>query len=134
LPLDQLAGALRERANSDTERVELFQAKLPVEAIASYGAFVLIISQFYLLAHLLELRRMAQALPRPDWPTGYVGLYKRPRGFCNDRRSYSVLASVAAFAGRAKPNDRRALPLLRLGRLDHLLRHSFCFCSDAYIH
>lgn len=76
LPLDQLAGALRERANSDTERVELFQAKLPVEAMATYGALVLIISQFYLLAHLLELRRVARTVPRPDWPTGYVGLYE----------------------------------------------------------
>lgn len=75
-PLGQLAGALRERANTDTERVELFQAKLPFEAIATYGAVVLIICQLYLLAHLLELRRLAQNVARIDWPTGYIGLYE----------------------------------------------------------
>src|SRR5437764_1388378 len=74
-PLLQLARSLRERANTDTERIELFQAKLPVEAIATYGALVLIICQLYLLAHLLELRRLAQGLPRAEWPTGYIGLY-----------------------------------------------------------
>jgi hypothetical protein len=40
MPLLQLARSLRERANTDTERVELFQAKMPVEAIATYGAAV----------------------------------------------------------------------------------------------
>jgi hypothetical protein len=75
-PLPQLEGALDERANSDTERVELFQAKLPVEAIATYGTLVLVTCQLYLLAHLLELRRMARDVARFDWPTGYIGLYE----------------------------------------------------------
>jgi hypothetical protein len=75
-PLPQLTQLLKERANTDTDRIELFQAKLPVEAIATYGALVLIVCQLYLLAHLLELRRVAQSVPRPDWPTGYIGLYE----------------------------------------------------------
>lgn len=74
--LDGLAAALRERANSDTERIELFQAKLPTATIAVYGSLVLIICQVYLLAHLLELRGMVRALARLEWATGYVGLYK----------------------------------------------------------
>ncbi len=76
MPLKQLAVVLRERANTDTERVELFQAKIPVEALATYGALVLVICQFYLLAHLLELRRLTKSTVRPDWPTGYIGLYE----------------------------------------------------------
>lgn len=76
MPLKQLAAVLRERANTDTERVELFQAKIPVEALATYGALVLVICQFYLLAHLLELRRLTKSMVRSDWPTGYIGLYE----------------------------------------------------------
>lgn len=75
-PLKDLAAAVRERANSDTERVELFQAKLPVETIATYGALILIICQLYLWAHLRELRRLAGTAARSDWPTGYIGLYE----------------------------------------------------------
>ena len=78
LPVAKLAGALRERANADTDRVELFQAKLPVEAIATYGALLLITCQLYLLAHLIELRRVTQQIDRADWPTGYIGLYEDP--------------------------------------------------------
>jgi hypothetical protein len=74
--LDGLAAVLRERANSDTERIELFQAKLPTATLAVYGSLVLIICQFYLLAHLLELRGTPQAQASPEWPTGYVGLYR----------------------------------------------------------
>jgi hypothetical protein len=76
LPVDRLAGSLRERANVDTDQVELFQAKLPVEAIATYGALVLITCQLYLLAHLIELRRLAQRIDRDNWPSGYIGLYE----------------------------------------------------------
>jgi hypothetical protein len=74
--LDGLAAELRERANSDTERIELFQAKLPTATIAVYGSLVLIICQFYLLAHLIELREIMQAPVSREWPTGYIGLYK----------------------------------------------------------
>jgi len=74
-PLDSLYDALRERANTDTDRIELFQAKLPVSTIAIYGSLVLFICQLYLLAHLLELRSMARVQTALEWPTGYVGLY-----------------------------------------------------------
>jgi hypothetical protein len=76
LPIQQLANALRQRANTDTDTVELFQAKIPVEAIATYGALVLIVCQLYLLAHLIELRRLAKDVALSDWPTGYIGLYQ----------------------------------------------------------
>jgi len=75
-PVKQLAGALRERANSNTESIELFQAKVPVEQVATYGALVLIACQIYFLAHLLELRRLARTEPRVNWPSGYIGLYE----------------------------------------------------------
>lgn len=78
LPAAALAGVLREHANAETDMVELFQAKFPVEAIATYGALVLVICQLYLLAHLLELRRVAPKSERTDWPTGYIGLYENP--------------------------------------------------------
>ena len=67
-----------DRANADTDRIELFQAKLPVSTIAIYGSLVLFICQFYLLAHLLELRSMARVQAAAQWPTGYVGLYRNP--------------------------------------------------------
>src|SRR6266851_267902 len=56
-PLANLAAALRDRANTDTERIELFQTKLPPSAIPKYGFAILILCQLYLLAHLQELRR-----------------------------------------------------------------------------
>lgn len=74
-PLAQLVDILRDRADSDTERVELFQAKLPAETIPTYGSFILIICQLYLLAHLKELRRLTKGSHVSEWPTGYIGLY-----------------------------------------------------------
>jgi hypothetical protein len=74
-PLGLLAAALRERANSDTERIELFQAKLPADAIPTYGTIILICCQFYLLAHFIELRRIVRMSGRLDETTGYIGLY-----------------------------------------------------------
>jgi len=74
-PLANLAAALRDRANTDTERIELFQAKLPASAIPTYGSFVLLLCQFYLFAHLLELRRLIRTNAPSEWPNGYTGLY-----------------------------------------------------------
>jgi len=55
-PIARLAAALRERANADPEQIELFQAKLPESTIPTHGFFILIVCQFYFLAHLLEMR------------------------------------------------------------------------------
>lgn len=74
-PIAQLVDVLRDRADSDTERVELFQAKLPAKTIPTYGSIILIVCQLYLLAHLYELRRVAKGSQFSEWPTGYIGLY-----------------------------------------------------------
>lgn len=74
-PLTNLASALRDRANTDTERIELFQAKIPPSAVPKYGFFILLLCQLYLLAHLLEFRRKFASVSPPETPTGYIGLY-----------------------------------------------------------
>jgi hypothetical protein len=78
LPLANLAQTLRERANQDTDKIELFQAKLPASAIPTFGSLILILCQFYLLAHLAELRRMSRETKPSETPTGYIGLYQNP--------------------------------------------------------
>jgi hypothetical protein len=75
-PLDDLANSLRDRANQETDRIELFQAKLPASAIPTYGSLILIFCQIYLLAHLVELREVASASKSTELPTGYIGLYR----------------------------------------------------------
>jgi hypothetical protein len=74
-PLQNLASALRDRANADTERVEVFQAQIPASAIPSFGSLILILCEFYLLAHLLELRNLIKSSRPSEWPSGYIGLY-----------------------------------------------------------
>jgi FtsH-binding integral membrane protein len=91
LPLHSLAAALRQRADTDTDRVELFQAKLPATAIPTYGSLILLVCQFYLLGHLLELRRRLSTDLTEPWPSGYLGLYP-------DRlMSGFAIASLSAF-------------------------------------
>jgi hypothetical protein len=74
-PLQNLASALRDRANADTERVEVFQAQIPASAIPSFGSLILILCELYLLAHLLELRNLIKSSRPSEWPSGYIGLY-----------------------------------------------------------
>ncbi|MGF7179136.1 hypothetical protein [Tunturiibacter psychrotolerans] len=93
-PLPHLASALRDRANTDTERIELFQAKLPTSAIPTFGSVVLLCCQFYLLAHLLELRDMAQRDQDEAWPTGYIGLYKNQLVFAFTIITLTILPQV----------------------------------------
>jgi len=81
LPLENLAQTLRERANQDTDKIELFQAKLPASAIPTFGSLILILCQFYLLAHLAELRRMSRETKPSEPPSGYIGLYQNPLTF-----------------------------------------------------
>ena len=73
-----MANSLRDRANQETDRIELFQAKLPASAIPTYGSLILIFCQIYLLAHLVELREVASASKPTELPTGYIGLYRHP--------------------------------------------------------
>jgi hypothetical protein len=75
LPLEQLAPMLQEKAEAETERIELFQAKIPVSSIPTFGGAILILCEFYLLAHLLEFRRMLKANTAAKLPSGYIGLY-----------------------------------------------------------
>jgi hypothetical protein len=75
-PLGNLASALRDRADEEPEKIELFQAKLPASIIPTYGILILILCQLYLLAHLFELKRLAGGAERQEWPTGYIGLYQ----------------------------------------------------------
>jgi hypothetical protein len=46
LTLESLALALRERANQQTDTIEIFQAKLPPSAIPTFGCFILLLCQF----------------------------------------------------------------------------------------
>ena len=77
-PLQDLAHELDERAKSETESVELFNAKVPGRAIPIFGTFLLICCELYLLAHLSELKTVAArktSVKENDLPTGYIGLY-----------------------------------------------------------
>jgi hypothetical protein len=74
-PLANLAAALRDRANTDTERIELFQAKLSPSAIPTFGSIVLLLCQLYLLAHLRALSGLVKVNTTSEWPSGYIGLY-----------------------------------------------------------
>jgi hypothetical protein len=74
-PLKDLVEAARDLENTDTERIEIFQSQWPVSDLPTYGTTILLLCQFYLLAHLLELRRLLKITTPLEWPTGYTGLY-----------------------------------------------------------
>ena len=90
-PLPALSKALRQRANTDTERVELFQAKLPASAVPTYGSIILVVCQFYLLGHLWELHRTLSSGTVEVWPSGYIGLYP------NRSMVFFAIASLSIF-------------------------------------
>jgi hypothetical protein len=93
LPLSNLVEQLDARVNADTEKVELFQTKIPAAQIAVFGSIMLCACEFYLLLHLRELSRVMTNKGSEEIPEGYVGLYK-------DRLSQIfTLLSVAAFPG-----------------------------------
>jgi len=112
-PLDGLADTLRIKANTDTDRIELFQAKLPASTITIYGSIVLIICQFYLLAHLLELRTMAHAVVPHEWPTGYVGLYANRLVFAFTITSLAVWPLVPIAISIYQTLTERPFPLIK---------------------
>ena len=91
LPLKNLVEQLDARVNNDTEKVELFQTKIPAGQIAVFGSIILCACEFYLLLHLKELSRIMATKESEEMPKGYVGIYR-------DRlsRIFTVL-SVSAF-------------------------------------
>lgn len=116
-PLERLAAALRERANTDTERIELFQAKLPADSIPTYGTIVLLLCQFYLFAHLVELREVSAGSRDPDLPLAYIGLYKSRLVFVFTVLSIAALPvlPLALAIGPATGDLRHILAIAIIG-------------------
>lgn len=74
LPYDRLTAILESEASRTSDRVEMFGAKIPANALAVWGSPILILVQFYLLLHLSAFQ-----LWLPNWPkvanVAWIGLY-----------------------------------------------------------
>lgn len=74
LTLEDLEQHLREQANKEGEKVEMFGAKIPYDLVSVFGAMVLIACEFYLWCHLVALTTYLSKEKTYDF-TGYIGLY-----------------------------------------------------------
>jgi hypothetical protein len=87
-PLEKLAQIMQDRANVEPEKLQVFGAQIEVTAIPTFGGLLLVLSEIYLLAHLVELDRQAKTdkaepVESIEWTSGYIGLYpnKVPSSF-----------------------------------------------------
>jgi hypothetical protein len=71
---DRIQVILDDEANRTSERVEMFGAKIPGDALASWGSPILILLQFYFLLHLSKFRLLIpgwRGIPNVAW----IGVY-----------------------------------------------------------
>lgn len=76
LTLDQLENYLRDQANKEGEKVELFGAKIPYDLVSLFGATLLVACQFYMWCHLLRVESCISTGSTLEDFTGYIGFYK----------------------------------------------------------
>jgi hypothetical protein len=106
LNIGSLSLFLRQRANQETDRIELFQAKLPASAIPTYGALILILCQIYLLAHLIELSLILSTTKLSEYPVGYIGVYSNRYVFIFTILSLSIFPIIPIALEILKTNGR----------------------------
>jgi hypothetical protein len=106
LAIRDLVLYLNEQANKETERIELFQTRIPVSVIGWIGALAIVLSQFYLWAHLRQLDlRVVGDVRVEQLELAYVGLY-----------SGQIIGAFVFATLTILP----FIPLLRLGLLESL--------------
>ena len=75
LTVAEAVNLLKGRAESTPEEMQVFGAKVPVSnTLLVFGGLILS-CQFYLWAHINELRRLLRLGPSEEKPTGFVGFY-----------------------------------------------------------
>jgi hypothetical protein len=74
LTLEDLKQHLREEADKEGEKVEMFGAKIPYDLVSVFGAMLLVACQFYLWCHLVAFTAYLSKEKTYDF-TGYIGLY-----------------------------------------------------------